>query len=313
MKKFFISTIVMFTCFLTCFLNTMAVNAETAEELKDQWYDTRYYPIYQEDDGEWNHPQEYSYLEVLDLLNPPPDLLLSMSTEELAGLMQEYPQMWQMMTYFGTDGKMDYISFFIFVETNCDIFYELLRREDGISCLLEEYRTNELDMDKKITSSDQEWLAEVFGCQFIRYYANHFTDDEYALASQIIEEKKELYSTWDDSSLYYFDLPEIEAPTGEEMGGVRTNYLDPEEIQEKEDRLVAALLQMQSKESCLQPEMPDTEDSNSVNQEENNENNMAESAKNESQQKLFIAVGAIIVVVCGIGGFVFLRQRRQGQ
>ena len=309
MKKYFKFIIAIFTCLMTCSLNIVAVNAATAEELKDRWYDTRYYPLYVGNE-EW---QKHNMADTLDILNPPLDLLLSMSTEELANLMQEYPLMGQITTYFDTDGKMDYPVFFGFVEAYCDIFYELLRREDGISCLLEEYRTNELDMDKKIASSDQEWLAEVFGCQFIRYYANHFTDDEYALASQIIKEKKELYSTWDDSSLYYFDLPEIEPPIGEEVGNIRTNYLDPEEIQEKEEKLAAALLQMQSKESSLQTETPDTEDSNTVSPEENNESIMAESAENESQQKRMIVVGVIIGVVCVGGGFVFIRQRRKAE
>lgn len=311
MKKNFKSIIAIFTCLATCFLNIVVVNAATAEELKERWYDTRYYPLYYGCE-EWNNNEYYDYSVTLDILNPPPDLLLSMSTEELANLMQEYPQMWQMMTYFGPDGSLDYISFFVFLEINCDIFYELLRREDGITCLLEEYRTNELDMEE-INSSEQMWLAEVFGCQFIRYYAHHFTDNEYALASQIIEEKKELYSTWDDVSLHYVDLPEIEPSTGEEVVDIRTNYLDPEEIQEKEDILAAALLQMQSKESSLQTEMPDTEDSNTANQEENNEGIIAELVENESHQELMIVGGAIIGVVCVAGGFVFIRRRRKGE
>lgn len=305
MKKNFKSIIAIFTCLATCFLNIVVVNAATAEELKERWYDTRYYPLYYGCE-EWENHEYYDYSVTLDILNPPPDLLLSMSTEELANLMQEYPQMWQMMTYFGPDGGLDYISFFVFLEINCDIFYELLRREDGITCLLEEYRTNELDMEE-INSSEQMWLAEIFGCQFIRYYAHHFTDNEYALASQIIEEKKELYSLLDDVSLHYVDLPEIEPPTREEVGGIRTNYLDPEEIQEKEDILAAAL-------SSLQTETPDTEDSNTANQEENNESIIAESVENESHQKRMIIVGgAIIGVVCGVGGFVFIRRRKKGE
>lgn len=319
MKKPFKSIIAIFTCLTTFILNIVMVNAATAEELKEQWYDTHYYPIYQEDNGEWNHAQEYSYLEVLDILNPPPDLLLSMSTEELAELMQEYPQMWQIMTYFGPDVTQDYISFFIFLETNCDIFYELLRREDGITCLLEEYRTSELDVEKINESgsfvgisSSQICYAEIFGCQFIRYYAHHFTDNEYALADQIIEEKKELYSLLDDGLLYYVDLPEIELTAEEEVGDIRTNYLDPEEIQEKEDKLAAALLQMQSEESSLKTETPDTEDSNTTDLEANNKNILAKSMENESNQKLMIVVGAIICVVCGVGGFVFIRRRKRG-
>ncbi len=300
MKNLTKSVIALFTCLVTCFFNIAAVSAATAQELKEQWYDTHYYPIHQESNGEWNHAKEYSYFEILDLMNPPLDLLPGMSTEELAGLMQEYPLMGQMMTYFGPDGEQDYITFFMFIETNCDIFYELLRREDGITCLLEEYRTNEPDAEKlnECTTTSQTWCAELFGCQFIRYYAHHFTDNEYALASQIIEEKKELYSLLNDGALYYFDLPEIERSSGEETGSIRTNYLYPEEIQEKEDKLAAALLQMQSKESSLQTETLDTGDSIAA----------APKEENGSHWKLIIVVGAMIGVVCGVGGFVCVRR-----
>lgn len=280
MKKHFQVIITIFICFVTCFFNTVVVNAATAEELKERWYDTRYYPLYNGSE-EW---QKHDFFDTLDILNPPLDLLLSMSTKELAELMQEYPLMWQMNTYFDTDGNQDYITFFCFIEINCDIFYELLRREDGITCLLEEYRTHELDMEKLNedgAASAQMWDAEKFGCQFIRYYAHHFTDSEYALASQIIEEKKELYSLLDDRFLYYVDLPEIEPPTGEKVSDIRTNYLSLEEIWDKEDQLAAALPQEQSKENGL-------------------------------QTKRMIVVGAIIGLVCVAGGFVFIRRRRKG-
>lgn len=306
---------------MTCFLNTIVVNAATAEEVKERWYDTRYYPLYQGNE-EW---QKHNLFDTVDILNPPLDLLLSMSTEELAELMQRYPLMVQITAYFGPDGKQDYITFFVFIELNCDIFYELLRREDGITCLLEEYRTHELDVEKlneNVHSSleiEQMWHTEIFGCQFIRYYAHHFTKNEYELASQIIEEKKELYSLFDDRLLYYFDLPEIEPPTGEEVSDIRTNYLSPEEIQEKEDKLAAALLQMQSKENSLPTVTPDIEDSNTANQEVINESivvepddeTATESKGNESNQKVMIVVGAIISVVCVIGGLVLIRRRRK--
>lgn len=194
--------------------------------------------------------------------------------------------------------------FFWFLEINCDIFYELLRREDGITCLLEEYRANE---PGEVNLSGR-WYAELFGCQFIRYYAHHFTENEYALAGQIIEEKRELYSLLDDSSLYYLDLPEIELFTGEETSDIRTNYLDQEEIQEKEDKLAAALLQIQSRDSSLQTETSGTEDGNTANQEKDNESILAETAENQKHQKPMIVVGAIICVVCG-GGFVFICRR----
>ena len=306
MKKHIKSIIAIFSCFMACFINAMVVNAETVEEIKERWCDTHYYPIYQGNE-EW---QKHDMSDTLDILNPPLDLLLSMSTEELAKLMQEYPLMGQITTYYGPDGEQDYITFFSFLEINCDIFYELLRREDGITCLLQEYQTHELDVKKlnegaySSVETEQMWFTEIFGCQFIRYYAHHFTDNEYALASQIVEEKKELYSLLDDTLLYYFDLPEIEATDRENMSDIRTNYLSPEEIQEKEDVWAAALLQMQSKESSLQTETPDTEDSNTANREENN----------ESHRNLMVVVGgAIIGVACLVGLFVFIRRRRMGE
>ena len=38
-----------------------------------------------------------------------------------------------------------------------------------------------------------KYYAEIFGAQFIRYYAERFTDEERELADQIIEEKKKIY------------------------------------------------------------------------------------------------------------------------
>lgn len=269
MKKYVLLTMIIFTSFVTCFFNSTVVNATTTEELKEQWYDTRYYPIYQGNEDNEKH----NYADILDILNPPLDLLLSMSTEELAKLMQDYPCMGQMTTYFDTNGNQDYETFYMFCELNSDIFYELLRREDGITCLLEEYRTHELDVEKLnsgeySTEIDQMWLTEIFGCQFIRYYAHHFTDNEYSLASQIIEEKRELYTACNDTLLYYFDLPEIEPSTEEKGNTIRTNYLRPDEIQEKEDKLAEALLLMKSKEDSLQTASPNTENSISANQED---------------------------------------------
>lgn len=244
----------------------------TAEEVKERWYETRYYPYtsFRED---WQRDDE-SYTFTLEVMNPPLDLLISMSTEELAELMQEYPLMGQITYYFDADGKQDYEAFFTFLEANCDIFYELLRREDGISCLLQKYRTNEyvnslINNVYTVVDINKLWLAELFGCQFIRYYAHQFTDSEYELVSQIIEKKRKQYSQ-DYRLSHYLELPEIEPPGGEEKSKIRTNYLSPEEIEEKESKLAAAQHQMQLKENSLHTVTAGTEDSNTAKQEENN-------------------------------------------
>lgn len=299
-------------CVMTCLFNTTVANATTAKEVKERWYDTRYYPLYQGNE-EW---QKHDMLDTLDILNPPPDLLLSMSTEELAELMQEYPLLWQVTTYETPDGKWNFVALFLFLETNCDIFYELLSREDGITCLLQEYRTNDVDLEmiknrEYSDDNEQKCLEEQIGCQFIRHYAHHFTENEYTLASEIIEEKKEQYAVFDDVALFYLDLPEIEPPTGEKVSDIRTNYLYPEAIQEKEDKFAAALLQMQEKENNVQAEKADPEDSTTEKMDEGNESTIADPVEKKRSPEPTIAVGVILGVVCVVGGCVFICRRRK--
>ena len=312
MRKHLKLVIAVVTCCLTCFFDVLIARAERepavpAEEMKERWYETHYYPLYhgcEEWENEFSN-YKYKVAELQDILNPPTDLLLSMSTEELASLMQDYPELNRMMIFFGEDGRQNYVSLFSFLESDCDIFYELLRREDGITCLLQEYRTSgcntETIVDGKYKPENyQEWYAEVFGCQFIRYYAPQFTDDEYALACEIIDEKMEMYSLLEDLYVYsYFDLPEIEPPEEEEVSGIRTNYLDPEDIQEKEDKLAAALFMLQE------------ESKNTENQEENIKSVTAKTAEKVSSTGLIMIVGSIIGVVCVAGGAVFVCGRKK--
>lgn len=291
----------------------------TSQEVKERWYDTRYYPFTSVNE-DWQMYDDPLYSSALDELNPPLDLLVSMSTEELAELMQEYPLMGKITSYFDNDGKQDYEAFFSFLEANCDIFYELLRRDDGITCLLQEYRTNEYvntlyNNIYTVTDRNKWRFAEIFGSQFIHYYARHFTEDEYGLAIQIIEEKKKQYSR-DYRLSNYLDLPEIEAPGGEEKGKIRTNYLTPEEIEEKEYKLAAAQQQMQSKGNTIPAVTTDAEDSNTIKQEENNESIVADTedktAAETGRLKVIIVVGTIIALACVIGGYELIRQRRKG-
>ena len=169
-----------------CLANSREAKAADVEGLKEVWYETRYYPVNPESD-EW---MEYGLEDTLDILNPPEELLHSFSTEELAELMMDYPFLW-MLTSYEYD-KMDY--FFDFIEYNCDIYNELMSREDGVSCLLKEYQKS--DFNVKLYNEDPYMVwgyhpmanAEVFGCQFIVYMNN---------SSDIDEEEAELYSRQD--------------------------------------------------------------------------------------------------------------------
>lgn len=170
-----------------------------SEDLKKQWYETRYYPINPKSE-EW---LEYGLEEMLDVLNPPEELLHSFSTEELAKLMMEYPYLWILTSY--EYDKLDY--FFDFVEANCSVYNELMSREEGIECLLKEYQKS--DFDAKLYNEDPYMVwgynpmanAEVFGCQLlVRIAGNSDIDkEESELYTQIKNEKAELYAALDNN------------------------------------------------------------------------------------------------------------------
>lgn len=97
------------------------------------------------------------------------------------------------MTSFDTDGKQDYTTFFTLIEENSGIFYELLGKEDGITCLLEEYQVHELN--EKALPSDN-FYTELFGCQFIRCYAHHITESEFMLKVTLSRKKRNYIQHW---------------------------------------------------------------------------------------------------------------------
>ncbi len=117
------------------------LSTESMIRMKNSWYETRYYPIYY-GNPEWG---KHSMDEVFDANNPPLDLLFSMSSEELAALLFESPYLTQMLAYYGEDGHIDYSTMFWFLELHSDIFYELLRREDGVTAILVQYQNSGID------------------------------------------------------------------------------------------------------------------------------------------------------------------------
>ena len=212
-----------------------AIEVSDDNSLKNTWYETRYYPIYL-GNPEWG---KHSMDEVFDANNPPHDLLFSMPSEELAALLLESPYLTQMLTYIGEDGHIDYSTMFGFLELHSDIFYELLRREDGIKAILFHYQNSGVDVqwldDGNYDSLDKIWLAEVLGSQFIRYYSTIFTEEETDLAKQIILEKNNVYLNSENANLEYFNVSDIEYHEGNNAGEVRVLYMTYDEISERED------------------------------------------------------------------------------
>jgi hypothetical protein len=146
-----------------------------------------------------------------------------------------------MLTYFGEDGHIAYSTMFGFLELHSDIFYELLRREDGIMAILEHYQNSGIDVqwfeDETYDSLDKKWLAEVFGSQFIRSYSVIFTKEETDLAKQIISEKNNVYLNTKKANQEYFNVSDIEYHDGNRSGDVRVMYMAQDEISERENDL----------------------------------------------------------------------------
>lgn len=314
MRKLVKIIIISVVSIMALLINSVPVDAATVVELKERWYDTRYYPIYNGNE-EW---QKHDMIDTLNIWNPPEDLLLSMPTEELAQLMQEHPCLYQMMTYNDEDGRQDYMSLFMFLELHSDIFYEILRREDGITCLMKEYETNDVNLDILggehyvfDTTNTHKWYAELFGCQFIMHYSHCFTDDEYAMASRILAEKSVQYSEkLDEGTLYWMKLQNLEPepPTGEAVCNIRTNYLTPEEIQEKEDRLEAARLAMQEEVAQEQ----ESEEAESIETQVNDEVALElPEEDSENTGKWLLIVGVVMSVICVVVGGVFVIHKRK--
>lgn len=221
-------------------INSLHVDASTVEDLKNKWYDTHFYPINQGNE-EW---QKHSMEETLEINNPPYELLLSMTSEELAELVFAYPSLSQITSYYNTDGGYDYGQFFLFLESESDIFYELLRREDGILAILKQYQKSGVDAkwfeDEAYNNSEDDlnrWYSEIFGSQFIHVYSKVFTKEESDLTKQIISEKNSVYVESPNACREYFDISDIEYYEGNFAGQVRTIYIDAEKIAERETKI----------------------------------------------------------------------------
>jgi len=253
-KKILKSVITLTICFVMLLRNDILVNAEeepteVLQDLRNIWYETRYFPFYYGNDEFVEKYRSHDYTDEERRLrtNPPEEMLLTMSSEELAELLLEYPEicrMMQVLTPFPDFGWL-----FGMLEIECDIFYELLRREDGITSILQAYKDNEYIEESYNQGSDigRLWYGEMLGCHFIIYYSPLFSESEYIMAREILEEKsKRYYAELKDYQLEYMSLEDltIEPPSGEPVKKIRTKYLDEDEIQEKEDRLEAARIKL---------------------------------------------------------------------
>lgn len=162
--------------------------------IKNEWYVSRSFPLTPNSD-DW---MKYGLDDILDILNPPEEILHDLSSQELAELMMNYPQLWVLTSYEYEQKDI----FWDYLSNNCSIYNELLGRKDGIECLLNEYLIT--DFNAKFYNENPYVIwgynsianAEVFGCQFVNHIAhiptmyNNCSDT----ILKVIEVKSELYS-----------------------------------------------------------------------------------------------------------------------
>lgn len=254
-RKLIVSIASMILVSVILAINSFAEELPTSEDLKNKWYETRFYPIFY-DDNLW---AKYDLETFYDIENPPMDLLLTMPSDELAKLMMYYPHVLHVTNFWGTDGEQEYDTFFSFCESFSDIFYVLLKRDDGITSLLNAYRISGATAEwlvgdgRNWTTSDDmfRWYAEVACSQFITHYADHFSPEECELANEIIDEKNEIYSRTDELTTYYLNMSHIEVNENYTKEIVRSNYLTDSEIRKKEKvikdtiaKIISASLQL---------------------------------------------------------------------
>lgn len=93
------------------------------------------------------------------------------------------------------------------MEINCDIYKEILNRDDGVEALIHEYSKTDFDAEIYNRNPYIVWgynlraNAEVFGCQFIVHLMDNSDNYEkyFDLISEVMAEKTVLYSALEDN------------------------------------------------------------------------------------------------------------------
>ena len=321
--KHIVQTVLLF--FSLLFFEGIVAKAVTAEEMREKWRETADYPVHLLDSeyekkgygtpklsDEWQHAtKDLGAMGVTYALNPPQDVLEKMSSTQLADLMQTWPWIHLVSTY-NSDGE-HYDMFFRYAELNSDIFYELLGREDGFICLMEAYRKNPFSVEKNnqdfnfILSLDLVEKAEIFGCQFIRYYHQSFTQEEYELACEIIEEKLAIYEQLNAKTRNWLNLTEIDAPDGTTKEGIRANYcLSPEDRQDVWDSWLETQKLAESLETTKPPEQ--TSDPQVALEPHGQANDSEMTAEHKEEGTLAKTVLFVIVIVGVCAGILIFRK-----
>lgn len=178
---------------------SLNVNAAEKNELKSRWYEKNEYPIMVGSE-EWKNIE---YLEKLDILNPPHEVLKEMNTEEIVSLLIDYPYLNDMI------GAYDDIYFFFgFLEKHCDFYNEFRDRDDGWKVLLDQYEANKLDYEYLNKHPEAYYLGipeiklEFFVCQYMFQFKDEMPNEAYDRFITIMKKNKCNYEQLEKRSLF---------------------------------------------------------------------------------------------------------------
>lgn len=186
MKKLLIlvGSAILFTLLLNT--NSIRVNAESAKELKDCWYETKDYP------SGW---KLYDLTHAVDILNPPDEVLMEFTSYELAELLLRYPYI---NNFYGYDEPQFY---FDFLYNSCAIYKELFARDDGVHELLNAFRDNVMDIEAINNDATGGIIGhygtekEYFVCRYMDFFWDSIPDAEKEYYNSIAEEKQVTYQS----------------------------------------------------------------------------------------------------------------------
>ncbi|MCR4598532.1 MAG: hypothetical protein K5678_05835 [Acetatifactor sp.] len=180
---------------------------DEAKKYRELWATKRWYPIYP-GSPEWSQLEFYE--ESIYVLNPPQEMLPDFETKELVDLLKAYPYLHIIKEH------MDNIAvFFDFMEANCDLFAELLRRTDGVGKLLDALENNVVDVDVlnrdacKLYYPNESIDFEIFTNQFTKQYASDLSEESIKRYQEILSAKFASYRAIENEIIRKYFIEDI--------------------------------------------------------------------------------------------------------
>jgi len=206
----------------------LPARAVTPAELKEEWWVLRDFPIPYGDE----RLGSFSYQNVLDILNPPEDMLPDFSTSELAELVLRHPHMNDMLGF--TDSDMHI--YFSALKGNSHIFSEFLWREGCVDAILDAYEALPYEVEAVNGAGDPvvafmevpSFRKEVFIREFTFFYLSRFSEEEAERFLAIRAQRdEEFYSKLQNESIRKRFMQELD------MKVLGRDLISGEEIQAK--------------------------------------------------------------------------------